>query len=604
MSKSLPNLTEATTFTSVDQLLIDKAGNPRRITAPNVKLAITGAYFLPDYYQSGDGTVSTGTGLQPDYLPAYNRIKALTVNVEGTGGAFISFPAGDFWFSGTVHLYTHMHIRGAGFGYQPSTCLTRLLFPVDTTGIRVWDGSELANSVYGQSPAGSTVTGGNGYSAANSCIEDLGVFCLNDATISGHGIHSSATVRLNRVNVQGFGEDGVRIFAYNPNKGSIGVNRGTGQADCWCITDSVIRSNKGNGLYVQGADANAGVAQMILGGNNGLWDFVDASDLGNTYVGMQSDGSGLGSFKNFAKSTLVGCYNESKATALDPEAILVGGPNLNLAFQSPALFIGGDGSGAAAMVTEITNGVVTSILPLLGGSGYTTAPVTPYKEGDGSGLAVTANIVGGSVVSYTITNGGSGYSGSGMGRTPAQVKAIDGGGGTILSGPVNVPNYNNASTRYLEAYIAYGGNTLFSAAAFRNSGVDTAGFFLLRWNEATKAWYTAGQGGSGHDNTTTIRWVSNIASGDTMGRAADVEPGSMQFPDGFWLGGGQGNDAGTKGRQMTNGTAAPSAGQWARGDIVWNTAPSAGGSMGWMCVTTGDFAATPPVFKAMPNLAA
>jgi len=25
--------------------------------------------------------------------------------------------------------------------------------------------------------------------------------------------------------------------------------------------------------------------------------------------------------------------------------------------------------------------------------------------------------------------------------------------------------------------------------------------------------------------------------------------------------------------------------------------------MGWMCVTAGDFAGTPPVFKAMPDLA-
>lgn len=46
--------------------------------------------------------------------------------------------------------------------------------------------------------------------------------------------------------------------------------------------------------------------------------------------------------------------------------------------------------------------------------------------------------------------------------------------------------------------------------------------------------------------------------------------------------------------------AAPVASTWIRGDIVWNTLPSAGGTPGWMCVTGG----TPGTWKAMANLAA
>lgn len=34
-------------------------------------------------------------------------------------------------------------------------------------------------------------------------------------------------------------------------------------------------------------------------------------------------------------------------------------------------------------------------------------------------------------------------------------------------------------------------------------------------------------------------------------------------------------------------TAAPTSGQWYPGDTVWNTAPSAGGVIGWVCVTAG-----------------
>ena len=45
---------------------------------------------------------------------------------------------------------------------------------------------------------------------------------------------------------------------------------------------------------------------------------------------------------------------------------------------------------------------------------------------------------------------------------------------------------------------------------------------------------------------------------------------------------------------------APIAGTWARGDVVWNTAPAAGGTPGWVCTTAG----TPGTWKAMANLAA
>jgi hypothetical protein len=48
-----------------------------------------------------------------------------------------------------------------------------------------------------------------------------------------------------------------------------------------------------------------------------------------------------------------------------------------------------------------------------------------------------------------------------------------------------------------------------------------------------------------------------------------------------------------------HGTAAPSTGTWAVGDIVYNTAPSAGASIGWTCVTAG----TPGTWKTFGTIA-
>lgn len=47
------------------------------------------------------------------------------------------------------------------------------------------------------------------------------------------------------------------------------------------------------------------------------------------------------------------------------------------------------------------------------------------------------------------------------------------------------------------------------------------------------------------------------------------------------------------------GTAAPSEGAWARGCIIWNSEPSASGTVGWVCVTAG----SPGTWKAFGDIA-
>lgn len=44
-------------------------------------------------------------------------------------------------------------------------------------------------------------------------------------------------------------------------------------------------------------------------------------------------------------------------------------------------------------------------------------------------------------------------------------------------------------------------------------------------------------------------------------------------------------------------TSVPTNGIFKRGDIVFNSTPTAGGKIGWVCVTGGDFSGVPPVFK-------
>ena len=46
-------------------------------------------------------------------------------------------------------------------------------------------------------------------------------------------------------------------------------------------------------------------------------------------------------------------------------------------------------------------------------------------------------------------------------------------------------------------------------------------------------------------------------------------------------------DGDIRGRKEAWGKFAPSSGSWRRGDICWNTEPSAGGNIGWVCTATG-----------------
>lgn len=72
-----------------------------------------------------------------------------------------------------------------------------------------------------------------------------------------------------------------------------------------------------------------------------------------------------------------------------------------------AVTFGGPGTGALAYAVT-TNGVITSVNVILGGTGYTSAPSVTFV-GVGSGAAATATVSGGAVVSVAVTAGGTGY---------------------------------------------------------------------------------------------------------------------------------------------------------------------------------------------------
>jgi hypothetical protein len=115
---------------------------------------------------------------------------------------------------------------------------------------------------------------------------------------------------------------------------------------------------------------------------------------------------------------------------------------------------------------------------------------------------------------------------------------------------------------------------------------DLSGALTLNWDETDKEyqWRYGSAGTSGTDG------VYAIPTEDADRGVA----GYVRVQTGLLVG--------APGSAITQdrGTAAPASGTWKRGDIRFNSQPSAGGPAGWMCVTAG----TPGTWKAMANLAA
>jgi len=84
-------------------------------------------------------------------------------------------------------------------------------------------------------------------------------------------------------------------------------------------------------------------------------------------------------------------------------------------------------------------------------------------------------------------------------------------------------------------------------------------------------------------------WLMMAGRGFGKTRAG-AEKRHVNFPNGF----------GFASLKYFPGAAAPASGTYRQGDVIWNTAPSAGGNMGWVCVAAG----SPGTWKSFGAIAA
>jgi len=254
-------------------------------------------------------------------IDCYDSIMAaINSQTYGTGwyisGPDIIFPPGVYLVNTTIQLKKFVKFFGTGSGTSISPSTT-LKFPSGTTGIIIHSYNTIGNTTQT-----TPTTAGVGFILDGFILQ--GTSGTPDS-YGGHGVWFRGRGKITNCIVQGFAGDGIHILA---SAGSGGATEGNSNG--WAIEYSSTRLNGGNGLYVKGADVNAGCCTALDTNYNGLWGIYDSSFLGNTYVACQAAENTGGSYKSDdpnARNLFLNCYSEGgqPSGVVNTPSIVIGG---------------------------------------------------------------------------------------------------------------------------------------------------------------------------------------------------------------------------------------------------------------------------------------
>ena len=186
----------------------------------------------------------------------------------------------------------------------------------------------------------------------------------------GTGVFARATISLEDVKVSHF-KYGIHIRA--------SYNRDRGNANVWYVQNTVVQNMLGWGMYVEGADANAGTAIALNISNTcekvpqgeQCWALRDRSFLGNTYIGPHT--AYTFNPKNRKEehvqywieningpSVLINPYQETATPGshLTGSSVAVGGRLQNPSGDPTFTILGRNGKGLRTYSTNTPNGTV------------------------------------------------------------------------------------------------------------------------------------------------------------------------------------------------------------------------------------------------------
>lgn len=465
--------------------ILDAAGHRYEVKPAGTTKGGTDGYHLATaggvllrVMPASDGSIDLAAwGADPDMSVVLTEAQAM----KGTGfGTTIYMPPGSFSASGTLVINRPIRLVGAG------------------SGIAEFDPHIKAGSIV-TVPAGvvglEVASGGNW-----ALIENL---CLKAGGYAGFasGVVLKRRAQLNYVSAHNFSGHGFEI-----------VGEGSQNVNLFRLDYCDAYSCGGDGLFEDGADANAGT---IIGFNATYckgWGIRDSSFLGNHHYGChvaECTGAYCGDDPNSAGS-FIGCYAEAGQWDILPNYVVDGGSNSHWAMDGGArragaiyaepnatgvgrINITAFGSGytsdptvtvdaptgyaTATAVATVVDGEITEIRmdPFGKGAGYSSTPTVTISDPTGTGASAYATIakplynnLWGEVQKITVKAGGSGYTDptvsiAAPAATTATATAVRGAGGGISH--IIVDNIGAGYTAVPGVTISGGGGTGATASA-------------------------------------------------------------------------------------------------------------------------------------------
>lgn len=222
----------------------------------------------------------------------------------------VYFPPGLYYCGSEISIRRVVNLIGATSGNLGNWYgATTLEFPADSHGLKF---------------ESLTSSGGDQTGSDSSMVQGLTLRQRSGGT-TGDGIRAHARVTIRDCGIWDFGGNGISIRA----TGSAPAGDDFGNANCFHVEYTTCVNNGASGIFVDGADANAGTVIGCDCHNNGAWGFHDSSFLGNTFIGNHGSNNVSGGYyadNTNQRSVFIGNYNELG----DPPSIMGGSSSVSI----------------------------------------------------------------------------------------------------------------------------------------------------------------------------------------------------------------------------------------------------------------------------------
>lgn len=515
----------------------------RLITSPYITIEQLGG--SPDW----NGTVGT------DNIPALTEAMTLqNYAPEGTDHAqtcSITFGVGSYYFGSTINLKKAVNLHGQGAGLDDFVGGTRFVFPANTSGIIVnTDGTNGLNYVPG------TLRG----DAAGTVIEGIRLFSQGGTDTTAAGVRPRSLTSLIRVMTENFPGNGFHLEASSGGSGS-----NYGNLNGWYMDSCTAKSVGGHGLYVHLSDANAGTCIRFQCRQAGLCGIYEDGTLGNNFFGIEIDdwdtkkvgGANLNGIQYLFVSNVPGLANTTT-------------PGTN---ETVWKAVGTGNPGGFFPVYDNTKAYQVSMPIYSTGASTNSIYQGVYTEGGTSDLSSSAAIASGGTSGWT--------SGSRVIRT-ISTGATDALYSSTGYGAFRSLLPNDPAGTYAQSSVSTIPHGAFGAYGWIQGGVSSLdsdtlwSLFFNRYNDVIC------QFGAASGNAVSYR-IGGKRTLSSYGRPVP-RPFTFEASNGLAL---VDPSNANNNRVMVMGDHAPTSGTYARGEIIFNANPSAGGFAGWICTTGG-----------------